>query len=60
LSSIGSATSTPSVQPAAAKPVSRPRDADGDNDGTKAAASKTGSQPLATSGSLGTRVNATA
>ena len=60
MSSIGSATSTPPVRPAPAQPVSRPRDADGDRDGDKAVAAKTASRPLATSGSVGTRVNTTA
>lgn len=57
MSSIGSATSAPPappVQPPQAAPV---RDADGDNDGTKAVAPKSVPMPVATSGSVGTRVN---
>ena len=61
MSSIGSVSSSAPAAPAAqTQQAARPRDADGDNDGSKVAAPKTGSQPLATSGSLGTKVNATA
>jgi len=60
MSSVSSATSAPAMQAMQAQQVARPKDADGDRDGDKSVAPKTGSQPLATTGSLGTNVNATA
>jgi len=58
MSSIASASSAAAVRPQQAVQAPRPKDADGDHDGTKAsAAPKIGAQPLATSGSVGRTLN---
>lgn len=58
VSGVGSPSSY--VPPANTPPVSAGRDADGDNDGTKAVATPAPVNQLATSGSVGTIINTTA